>query len=372
MEDLGFKIKKKRKNLEVEIPSWRPDILGQIDLVEEVIRIKGFDKINSIKPEKERLKATLNYTQRHFHLAQRSVASKGYLEAITWSFTDEKINKFFLANSKPTKLVNPISSDLNVLRNSIYPNLIYYLKKNIDRGFENFSLFEIGPSFEGKEPGQQKTVICGVKTGNVNEKNWNEQNRSIDVFDIKKDVMQTLSELGLERDDIFIDDKTPQYYHPGKSGVIFAKKDQKNILAYFGELHPNILKELDIKTNAIQGFEIYLDNLVKYKSKNKKTKSRMNASDFQKSERDFAFVIDKSFKSQDLTEIISNVDNSLIQNVRIFDVYQGENIPSDKKSVALNVTIQSLVKTLNEEDLNQITKKIILTVETKTGAKIRS
>ena len=372
LEDLGFKIKKKRKDLEVEIPSWRPDILGQIDLVEEVIRIKGFDKINSIKPEKERLKATLNYIQRHFHLAQRSVASKGYLEAITWSFTDERINKFFLANSKPTKLVNPISSDLNVLRNSIYPNLIYYLKKNIDRGFENFSLFEIGPSFEGKEPGQQKTVVCGVKTGNVNEKNWNEQNRSIDVFDIKKDVMQTLSELGLERGDIIIDDKTPQYYHPGKSGVIFAKKDQKNILAYFGELHPNILKELDIKTNAIQGFEIYLDNLVKYKSKNKKTKSRMNASDFQKSERDFAFVIDKSFKSQDLIEIISNVDNSLIQNVRIFDVYQGENIPSDKKSVALNVTIQSSVKTLNEEDLNQITKKIISTVETKTGAKIRS
>jgi phenylalanyl-tRNA synthetase beta chain len=143
-------------------------------------------------------------------------------------------------------------------------------------------------------------------------------------------------------------------------------------LAYFGELHPNILKELDIKTNAIQGFEIYLDNLVKYKSKNKKIKSRMNASDFQKSERDFAFVIDKSFKSQDLIEIISNVDNSLIQNVRIFDVYQGENIPSDKKSVALNVTIQSSVKTLNEEDLNQITKKIISTVETKTGAKIRS
>ena len=143
-------------------------------------------------------------------------------------------------------------------------------------------------------------------------------------------------------------------------------------MAYFGELHPNILKELDIKTNAIQGFEIYLDNLVKYKSKNKKIKSRMNASDFQKSERDFAFVIGKFFKSQDLIEIISNVDNSLIQNVRIFDVYQGENIPSDKKSVALNVTIQSLVKTLNEEDLNQITKKIISTVETKTGAKIRS
>ena len=178
--------------------------------------------------------------------------------------------------------------------------------------------------------------------------------------------------LGLNRNDTVVDDKTPQYYHPGKSGAIFAKKDQKSILAYFGEIHPNILKELDIKTNAMQGFEIFLDNLVKYKSKNKKMRSKMHSSNFQKSERDFAFVIDKSFKSQDLIEIISNVDKSLIQNVSIFDVYEGENIPDNKKSVALNVIIQSSIKTLNEEDLNQIAKKIILTVENKTGAKIRS
>ena len=372
LKDLGFKINKKFKNLEIEIPSWRPDIFGQIDLVEEIIRIKGFDKIKSIKPEKDRIKPTLNFAQRHFNLAKRSIASKGYLESITWSFTDEKINRFFIENNKPIKLANPISSELNVLRNSLYPNLIYYLKKNIDRGFENFALFEVGPSFQGKEPGEQKSIACGVKIGNVSEKNWNEQNRPFDVFDIKKDSIQTLIELELNRDEILIDDKTPQYYHPGKSGAILMKKDQKNIIAHFGELHPNILKELDIKINSIQGFEIYLDNLVNYKSKNKKIKSKMNNSDFQKSERDFAFVINKSFKSQDLIEIISNTDKSLIQKVRIFDVYQGDNIPVDKKSVALNVTIQSLVKTLNEEDLNQITKKIISTVENTTGAKIRS
>tara|TARA_Y100000590_G_scaffold273338_1_gene306899 strand:- start:9773 stop:12178 length:2406 start_codon:yes stop_codon:yes gene_type:complete len=372
LEDLGFKIKKKTKLLEVEIPSWRPDILGQIDLVEEVIRIKGFNNINSISPEKERLKPTLNFSQRYFHLAQRSVASKGYLEAITWSFTDEEINKFFLTNGNLIRLVNPISSELNVLRNSIYPNLIYNLKKNIDRGFENLALFEIGPSFKGKEPGQQTTVICGIKTGNISEKNWNEENRSFDFFDIKKDVMQTLVELGLDRNEISINDKTPQYYHPGKSGAIFTKTNQQNILSHFGELHPNIIKELDIKTHAIHGFEIYLDNLVNYKVKNKTIKTQMNVSYFQKSERDFAFVIDKNFKSQDLIEIISNVDKSLIQNVRIFDVYEGENIPSDKKSVALNVIIQSPVKTLNEDDLNKITNNIISIVENQTGAKIRS
>ncbi len=370
--DLGFKSKKKNKNLEIEIPSWRPDIFGQVDIVEEIIRIKGFDKIHSINPVRERSKPTLNFSQRLFHLAQRSVASKGYLEAITWSFTDEKINKFFLLKDNPIRLANPINSDLNVLRNSIYPNLIYYLKKNIDRGFENFSLFEIGPSFNGKEPGQQQNIICGIKTGNVNEKNWNEKNRSFDVFDVKKDVVQTLVELGIDKKDVLIDDKTPQYYHPGKSGIIFPKKDKNNILAYFGELHPNIIKELEIKTNAIYGFEIFLDKLTTYKSNNKKIKSKISISDFQKSERDFAFVIDKNFKSQDLIEIISNVDKSLIRNVRIFDVYEGENIPLNKKSVALNVVIQSSEKTLNEEDLNQITNKIISIVENQTGAKIRS
>ena len=372
LHNLGFKINKKNKNLEVLIPNWRPDIFDQIDLVEEVIRIKGFDKIQSINPEKKRLKPTLNFTQKHLHLAKRSVASKGYLEAITWSFTDEKINKFFLENISPIRLANPISSDLNVLRNSIYPNLIYYLKKNIDRGFENLSLFEIGPTFHGKNPGQQKTVICGIKIGNVSEKNWNEEDRVFDIFDIKKDTIQTLVELGLDRENVSIYVKTPQYYHPGKSGAIFPKNDQKNKIAYFGELHPSILKDLDIKTNSIHGFEIFLDNLVNYKSKNKKIKSKINISDFQKSERDFAFVINKSFKSQDLVEVIVNVDRSLIQKVQIFDVYEGENIPLDKKSIALSVTIQSSIKTLDEQDLNQITKKIISTVENKTGAKIRS
>ena len=372
LNNLGFQNKKKGKKLNIQVPSWRPDIFGEIDLVEEVIRIKGFDKIKSIEPEKIRIKPTLNYSQRLFHLAQRAIASKGYLETITWSFTDEKLNKLFIADNKKIKITNPISSDLNVLRNSIFPNLIFYLIKNIDRGFENLSFFEIGPLFNGKEPGQQKTVICGLKSGNANEINWNEKNRPVDLFDVKKDVIQTLIELGLMKDEIFIDNKTPNYYHPGKSGVIFSKKNKNNPLCYFGELHPNIKKDLDIKSDSLIGFEIFLDNLVSYKKVNKKTQMQFEISDFQKSERDFAFIIDKNFKSQELIDIISEVDTKLIKNIRIFDVYEGENIPTNKKSVALNVTIQSSIKTLKDDDLNEITKKIISTVENKTGAKIRS
>jgi phenylalanyl-tRNA synthetase beta chain len=353
LQDLGFKLKKKGKFLIVEIPSWRPDIYGQIDLVEEIIRIKGFDKIQSVEPEKKRLKPTLDFFQRNFHLAQRSVAAKGYLETITWSFTDEKINNRFRENFQEVKIVNPISSDLNVLRNSLYPNLIYFLKKNIDRGFENQSLFEIGPSFTGKKPGEQITVICGIRKDHL-----------LDVYGIKKDLVQTLVELGIDKNETSIDTKTPSYYHPGKSGAIITKKDKK-LLAYFGAIHPKII-------DNIYGFEIFLENLVKYKSQNKKEKPTITFSDYQKSDRDFAFVVQKDFKAQELIDIISKVDKSLIKNVKIFDVYQGENIPSDKKSIALKVTIQSDFKTLNEKDLNEISQKIISKVEEKASAKLRS
>ncbi len=353
LEKLGFVIKKKGKLLSANVPTWRPDIYGQIDLVEEIIRIKGFDKIQSVEPEKRRLKPTLNFFQRHFHLAQRSVASKGYLETITWSFTDEKINKSFKENLHEIKIINPISSELNVLRNSLYPNLIYFLKKNIDRGFDSQSLFEIGPSFIGKKPGEQITIVCGLK-----------KEDQLNVFDIKKDVVQTLVELGIDKDETSIDIKTPGYYHPGKSGSIITKKDKK-LIAYFGEIHPKII-------NKTYGFEIFLENLVKYKKLNKKNKPTITFSDYQKSDRDYAFVVEKDFKAQDLIEIISGVDKSLIKNVKIFDVYEGENIPSNKKSIALKVTIQSDYKTLNEKDLNEISQKIISSVEEKAGAKLRS
>ena len=353
LQKLGFVIKKKGKLLSVNVPTWRPDIHGQIDLVEEIIRIKGFDKIQSVEPEKRRLKPTLDFFQRHFHLAQRSVASKGYLEVITWSFTDEKINESFKENLHKIKIINPISSELNVLRNSLYPNLIYFLKKNIDRGFDNQSLFEIGPSFIGKKPGEQITIVCGLK-----------KEDHINVFDIKKDVVQTLVELGINKDETTIDVKTPGYYHPGNSGSIITKKDKK-LIAYFGEIHPKII-------NKTYGFEIFLENLVNYKKLNKKNKPTITFSDYQKSDRDYAFVVEKDFKAQDLIEIISSVDKSLIKNVKIFDVYEGENISSDKKSIALKVTIQSDNKTLNEKDLNEISQKIISSVEVKAGAKLRS
>ncbi len=372
LDNLGFKFKKEKKYLELTVPSWRPDISKPIDIVEELARINGYDQIKLIEPRKERYKPTLNKLQKLFHFLQRSVATKGYFEVITWSFTDPNYNNFFRENKKEIKIVNPLSSEIGVLRNSIFSNLIYYIRKNLNRDIKDVSLFEIGPIFSGSNPGEQETVLGGLRSGKIARTSWIENERKVDIFDVKKDIIQTLIEAGYEKSKIYIDDITPNYYHPGKSGRIFLNKEKDKIAGYFGEIHPNIIKKIDIKTEALVGFEIFVDNLKKPQKLLKDRKSVYQVSDFQKSERDFAFIIDKNFKSQRLIEIISSVNPNLINNINIFDVYQGDNVPSDKKSIAINVSIQSLDKPLKDQDLEKVNKLIIDTVEKQTGAKIRS
>jgi len=246
------------------------------------------------------------------------------------------------------------------------------LKKNQDRGYEDLSLFEIGPTFFGKNPGEQQIVVGGLKSGKINRKSWLDKERDVDVFDIKGDTIKTLLELGIEEKNLFVSDNTKHSYHPGRSGSITLKSEKGPHLAYFGEIHPAIIKNLDYKDKNIFGFEIFLKNIPEPNKKSRLSKKSFQASDYQKSERDFAFVIDKIFKIGALEKIIREVDENLIQNVSTFDVYEGENIPKDKKSVAINVTLQAIDKTLSENDLDKISKKIIDTVKEKTGAIIRS
>ena len=372
LTNLGFIIIKEKKFLKLTIPSWRPDISQQIDIVEELVRISGYEKIKTIDPIKGRSKSTLTQTQKLFHFLQRSIASKGYLETITWSFTDQSYNDHFRETNKEVKIINPISAELGVLRNSIFSNLIMYMSKNLDRGFKDLSIFEIGPIFTGSNPGEQKTVVCGLSAGKKSRLSWIDKERNIDLFDAKRDVVQTLIEAGYKSDQFFIDNKTPNYYHPGKSGRIFLNYEKDKIAAYFGEIHPNILKKIDIKTENLVGFEIFLENLKLSKKTLNDQKSKYAVSDFQKSERDFAFVVSKDVSARELTSAISSVSSDLISNIKIFDVYEGENIPDNKKSIAISVTIQSLEKTLNDNDLDKINNSIIDAVENKTGAKIRS
>ncbi len=371
LNSLGFTCKKGKKEIKVEVPSWRPDINKEVDLIEELIRIKGFKNIKLINPERTRENETLNFKQKLFHLSQRSLASKGFLEAITWSFTNSKIDTQFSKGEEIT-IFNPISSDLNVLRKSIFSNLAIHLKTNQDRGYEDLSLFEIGPVFFGKKPGEQQIVVGALKSGKFGRKSWIEKERDIDVFDIKSDVIKTLVELGVPEHNLFISDNTRHCYHPGRSGSVTLASEKGPQLAYFGEIHPAIIKKLDFKEPNVYGLEIFLKNIPEPIKKIRLTKKNFQPSDFQKSQRDFAFIIDKIFKIGLLEKIIKEIDKSIIQDVKTFDIYEGEKIPKDKKSVAINVTLQSASKTLNEKDLDQISKRIIDIVKDKTGATIRS
>ena len=372
LSSLGCSLKMSKKNIKVLPPSWRPDLKEDIDLIEELARIKGYDKIPLINPEKENIKDTLNYKQKLFHFSQRSVASKGFTEAVTWSFTDSRIDTLFSELKTEIKLSNPISSDLDVLRSSLYSNLMIGAKKNIHRNFEDLMLFEIGPVFKGSKPGEQLTMINAIKTGKYSRKNWIEKERSFDVFDIKNDALRTLNEIGLNNLKIVVSNRTKKWYHPGRSGLLSLGSTNGPELAYFGEIHPSIIKKLDLRTDNVLGFEVFLDNIPESRKKIREVKPQFIVSDYQKVVRDFAFVIDEKYKSSEIVNLVQNVDKELIKNVKIFDVYQGENIDSGKKSIAFSVTLEPKDKTLGENDIDQISKKIISTVQESTGATLRS
>ena len=372
LSSLGCSVRMSGKKIKVLPPTWRPDIKEDIDLIEELTRIKGYNKVPLINPEKENIKETLNNKQKLFHFVQRSVASKGYTEAVTWSFTDSKIDNLFSELKNEIKLSNPISSDLDVLRSSLYSNLMISAKKNIHRNFEDLMLFEIGPVFKGSKPGEQSTMIGAIKTGKYSRKNWIEKERNFDVFDIKNDALRTLNEVGIDNSKIAVSNKTKKWYHPGRSGLLSLGSTNGPELAYFGEIHPSIIKRLDLRTDSVLGFEIFLDNIPESRKKIREAKPQFVVSDYQKVVRDFAFVIDEKYSSGEIISLVKKIDKELIKTVKIFDVYQGENIGDGKKSIAFNVILEPKDKTLSDKDIDQISKKIISTVQESTGATLRS
>ena len=372
LSSLGCSIRMSGKKIKVLPPTWRPDIKEDIDLIEELTRIKGYNKVPLINPEKENIKESLNNKQKLFHFVQRSVASKGYTEAVTWSFTDSKIDNLFSELKNEIKLSNPISSDLDVLRSSLYSNLMISAKKNIHRNFEDLMLFEIGPIFRGSKPGEQSTMIGAIKTGKYSRKNWIEKERNFDVYDIKNDALRTLNEVGINSDKIIVSNKTKKWYHPGRSGLLSLGSSSGPELAYFGEIHPLIIKKLDLRTDNVLGFEIILENIPESRKKIREAKPQFIVSDYQKVVRDFAFVIDEKYSSGEIINLVKKIDKKLIKDVKIFDVYHGDNIAVGKKSIAFNVTLEPKDKTLSDNDIEEVSKKIISTVQETTGATLRS
>jgi len=369
LEKLGFIVKNKKTYLDLIVPSFRPDINQEVDIIEELIRIKGYNNIPLAEPNRIAFKPALNYEQKLFHYIQRSIASLGYLETVTWSFASSKIND--LLTDKKLRLTNPISSDLDTLRTSIFSNILTHCKNNIDRGYKNLMLFEVGPVFNGINPGDQSVVAGALRLGHKIEKSWIEKNALSNVYDVKSDVISVLLDLGIEKDKLVIENKSNLLFHPGRSGSIYLGSNKGPLLATFGEINPIITNQLEFEKLSPCGFEIYLEGFKEPKKK-QKDKNVFTVSKYQSVERDFAFVVDKNIKASEIISIIKNCEPILIQSIDIFDVYEGDNIEKNKKSIALSVKLQSMDKTLDEKTIEAISQQIILSVQAKTGGTLRS
>ena len=369
LESLGFNLKEKNNSFSVEVPSWRNDISVSADLVEEVLRIYGYDNIpdepfGKIIPSPL---SGLSSRKKIEHVVRKNFATRGFYEVITWSFMKGKSAALFGGENQNLKLLNPISSDLDMMRPSILPNLLTAAKENLDRGNKNFSLFEIGPSYSSLEEDGQKLCAAGIRIGG-SDRHWRRTSQKFDFYDIKADILSCMQLFKLSEENIEISNTIPKWYHPGQSAS-FHKKD-KSLLASFGALHPEVLSEFDLKDTVI-GFELYIDSLTDLVAEKKKQDSNLTLSPLQSVDRDFAFIVDQKVTSKEIMNLVKNVDTQLIDNVKVFDIYQGGEIPQGKKSYAISVCLQPTDKTLTEEEINQLSEKIVLKIKKEIGAVLR-
>ena len=341
---------------------------GEADLVEEITRIIGFDNIPpiSLKRDEALPQPALSRSQRKEYKVRRALAAQGLQEAITWSFMASKNADLFGGSPDMLHLVNPISSDLDVLRPSILPNLIIAAIRNTDRGFNDLALFELGPAYTDNNPEGQLLVATGVRQGDMSPRHWSSQSRAVDAIDAKSDALAALEATGMSIKSLKTINEVPSYYHPGRSAGLSLGK---NTLAWFGELHPAVLSKLGAKGSMV-GFEVFLNNIPEGKE-GKSRRSSINLSPFQPVNRDFAFIVDDDvYASHVLDAVVSAVPN-LITNVKLFDVYSGKGVESGKKSLAVEVKLQSKNSTLTEEEIDQVSQLIVSTVFDKTGGTLR-
>ena len=370
---LGFKIDAKGDAWAVTPPSWRPDIEGAADLVEEVARINGFDKIPSVSVVKDGSVGKNAETPRltRVRKIRTTLAATGLQECMTWSFMPSALAAKFGANDDHLKLANPISADMDYMRPSILPNLVQAAVANANRGHGNTALFEVGPVFKGTDPDKQPFVATGIRAGSFGPRHWSskETSRAVDVLDAKEDALLALKACGLAAAGAQVLREAPSYYHPGRSGAIRLGKD---VVAYFGELHPGVLKTLGSDERVV-GFEVFLESVPEPKKKGTGTAlPQVSLPVFQPVRRDFAFTADLATEADSFAKTIKLVDRELISDVAIFDVYTGKGVDPGKKSVALSVTLQPKDKTLTDAEIETLSKKIVEAVAAKTGATLRS
>ena len=368
LSHLGFALTEEDGKIKAVAPSWRGDIECEQDLIEEVVRMIGLDNIPATSMKTADFpKPVLTPLQNNIVMVKHELASRGMFETVTFSFTDSDIAQHFRRGQEPILLQNPIIKELDEMRPSLLPNLLIGAKNNIARGYADLAIFEVAPEFYGRNPGEQKAVASGIRVGKTSKKDWTGSMRAYDVFDAKADALAAIAAAKGPIDAPQITTDAPAYYHPGRSGAI---RLGKNVLAYFGELHPAVLKALDIKSNVV-AFEVFLDNIPLPRDAKSKAKKKLELSQLQAVDKDLAFVVARNVSAINIVAAAKNADRNNIADVRVFDVYAGDNLPEDKKSVAISVTFQPKEKTYTDAELEALMNKVILEVGKKTGATLR-
>ena len=364
---LGFTCKEVASGLDCAVPSWRPDVNGEADLVEEVARIHGVDNIAPVAMERAHPIATpvLNILQKRMLAARRTLASRGFNEAVTWSFIPEEHAKLFGGGQAELRLANPISTELSDMRPSLIPNLVAACGRNMKRGFADLALSEIGQAYAGDRPGDESLRACGVRRGATTPRHWLGGGRAVDAHDAKADALAVLEASGVSVSGLQVMAGAPGWYHPGRSGTL--QMGPQNKLAHFGELHPRVLAAMDVK-GPLVAFEVVLNSIPVPKSKSA-TRAALNTSDLLPVTRDFAFVVDDGVEADKLVKAARGADKMLISDAAVFDVFK---LAGTQKSYAVEVTLQPRDKTFTDEEIEAISQKIIASVAKATGGILRT
>ena len=369
LEILGFTVDSSGDDMwQVTRPTWRPDVHGKADIIEEIIRIHGYEHLPMLSLPRDEMiaKPSVSKLQRRTNYLRRALVARDYVEAVTFSFMKDEDAVLFGGGDEALRLANPISADLNMMRPTILPNLLQATGRNLRRGSTDLSFFEVGPVFHGVPAEEQFPICCGVRQGRARAADWRLQNESVSVFDAKADLLNALAAIGVCVDNLQISNEAPDYYHPGRSGSLMQGR---TVLGTFGEIHPTIAKHFDVK-GACVGFELFFQRVPTPKDKGP-AKSLLSLNSLQPLSRDFAFVVDESVSADALMRAVKAGGKPFVNAVSIFDVYAGDKIEEGKKSLAINVTIQPQKATLVDAEIVEISDKIIAAVGKNCGGVIR-
>jgi len=370
---LGFMVAGSGPTVKVAVPSWRSDVHGKADIVEEIVRIFGVDKVPMTPFDRgeEPRKPILNPIQLRTRRAKRALAARGMVEAVTWSFISRPHAELFGGGKSELALANPIASDLSDMRPSLLPGLVAAAQANSDRGFPDVALFEVGQVFWGDRPEDQLVAASGVRHGFASwqglGRHWS-GSAIADALDAKADAFAVLSAAGAPMAALQIVPGGAPWLHPGRSGTI--QIGPQNVLGYFGELHPRALEALGAD-GPLVAFEVILDRIPDAKQKPTRAKPVLELSAFQPVSRDFAFIVDRTVKAGDIVRAAQGADKKLITAVTVFDVYEGKGIDDGKKSIAISVTMQPREKTMTDQEIEAVAAKIVAEVNKKTGGVLR-